>query len=749
MLVAGVVLAAEDERPLAGATVELRGWPRSDLDVAAFRGRLQWDDPPSVVSGGDGRFAFALQPLPPLGWDLVARAPGRAARHARFRALDEKEPQLTVRLVLPRAFPVRARAVDADGHPAQGAVLTLPATAAPATPGGSAAAPRAVSDAGGNLLFEDVAAGEHRVAAALESPWRVAHGSLLALSADGEVTGERILVERIADRVEGRLVDDRGAVLAGVALAAKSGSFELGRARSDAQGRFVLARHARPRLGGPPVHLETADNVELAPAPVWNAPPRDYVAARAGSIDLLVIDGDERPVERFAVQWLGGGKPARVGSLGGHHPRGRVDLGATPAGRTWIDVIPGGMVPGGDELGRAGVVAIDVAPAARQAVTVRVVPPVRRVVRVADGAGEPVARAEVTVLVAAPSAREQNVTFPQGRRVGAAGELRPWQLASSKTTHEARAVFWLPVGLRDYEIRVVQEGMLPARVPYVLDPTLPDAVIDVVLHAGSTVRGRIVPGDFAVHARRLGVRDGPLQVQAVRTLAEGEAQLFAWPTAEVASDGTFTLRGLARGRHELRVGVFAGFANIGVAVPPPLDVDGTSTVEYDLDLHAFLPGSLAGTLLVDGRPATGAKVQAHAQPWFGTPPQTTDGEGGFVFDALLPGVVRIATEQGIDPEPIEIRAGQRSERTFHLQGRPLRLRVLGPDGAPVGAASFTVRFTDGMYLGPWQSNDEGHIDVAHAPFAALHVSTTFPPHFTADLTVSPDTPTHRLDLPLR
>ncbi len=365
-LVTGVVLAAEDSRPLAGAEVSLCGWPRSDAEVAAYRRPLRWNDPPAQVTGPDGRFAFAFAtaPLPPLGWDLFVRAPQRATGHRRWRQLDADRAEAACEIKMAREFSVRAGTVTERGEPAANACVELSTEVAPSKPGGRNVHVRAVSDAGGNLDFAALPVGEHTAITSNAGAWRIVGWTKLVVASDGSVQGGRIVVTALDAKIEGRVVDDTGSAQAGVEVIATTVDLRLGghlgKATTGAEGRFMVWRH-RDAEPGAALRLMLADETALAPAPSWNAPARDYVAPRRGSVQLRVVDAAGEPVQRFAVEWLGGNKPARVGSIGGHHSRGETDLGACAAGMTFLDVLPGGQ-----DLGRAGIVGIDVAPASAQ-----------------------------------------------------------------------------------------------------------------------------------------------------------------------------------------------------------------------------------------------------------------------------------------------------------------------------------------------------------------------------------------------
>jgi hypothetical protein len=661
--------------------VTLQGWPSSDAAVAAYRRPLRWQDPAPLTTGDDGRFAFSPKPLPPLGWDLFVRAPGRAAAHRRWWKLAADRAEKPCEIKLLREFAVRAAAVTAEGAPAAGATVQLSVQLAPDKAGQSTRYVRAISDAGGNLDFPPLPVGSHRVSNWLEGAWRVVGRPVLQLGAHGNASGTRIVVAAQEATITGRVLDDAGTVLPGVELRASTGDWEsggdLGKAITDAAGRFVLGRHRDPP--GAPVQLVLGDGSVLSPAPTWNAPARDFVAKRAGHVRLRVLDAQDNPVQRYAVEWVGGHKPARVGSIGGHHVGGEADLGACAAGTCYLDVLPGG-----DDLGRAGLVTIEVAPASTHTAVVKLTPPVRRTVRVATSAGEPVTGAGVVFVVVPPdmpvSDIEKKVTM--ARQPGG-GAQQAWTLVQTKTNHEAQATVTLPVGLTRYALVVHAEHLVRAQSIYDLDVTKPHELIDVVLTAGATLRGRVLPADFAQHAARL------LRVDAGQLVVEARSLLRPHDNRQGALRGdAFELRGLAPGTYELALGR-SFWANVPLA-RQHVEVHGDGTRDEVLDLRRLVPATLKGRVVAGGQPAAHAKVRVFGPHWSLPGDVTTDDAGHFTCEAVLPGLLWVRAEKvGMDPEPIEATPGGVHERTFHVAGASVTLR-LQRGGVPVRDGMFTL-----------------------------------------------------------
>jgi hypothetical protein len=700
-LLAGRVVAAEDGRPLAGVEVEVRGWPASDARVAAWARPLRWQDPPAQRTDAAGHFAFAFEPLPPLGYDLVARAPNRAPGWFRWHELpvDRAQPPLTVRLAL--LAPLRLRAQTRDGRPAAGVSVQLDCSRPPAGPGARAAKIEAVSDATGWLDFGAVPAGTIAVLdGTAGGPWSVIAAQRVRLGLQGRSEPDVVLVRALEHKIEGRVVDDTGAVIAGGAVSVQVEGVVLGRGAIEAGGQFVVHRRRSATSAAAP-YLVLEPSTRLGPDAAWNAPPRDFVARRPGRIELAVADAGGRAVERFSVRQLRSGLPIeRLRGLGGHHPGGCVDLGECPAGELCIEVEPGGVA-----FGRSGMLRIAVEPASAQRVSVRVAPPRRQRVRVRDADGQPVVRARVAVWILPEGVREprRGVDVPTWRKIVEGKEAQAWELASEEAGTDGRAELLVPIGYPAFAVVVDAKGYMPASLRVDGATLGDDTEIDVDLQRGATVRGRVLPGDWTELMRALfDGRAGVAEVQAAPVDPVTDWRQ-SWASTALGGDGSFSMTGLAPGRYRLglRLSRDADWFGGGVYLPPDptrrpeVEVRGDATIDCAVDLREWLPGTLTLMVKADGQVAANTLVTLGLEQLWPPTKRQTDAHGRVEFSAVPPGRAVVRVGSALDPEPIELAAGARLERDVAVVSRRLRVIPLGVDGERLLGGAVIVK-----WLGP-------------------------------------------------
>src|SRR5688500_13425634 len=112
--------------PLAGVAVELGAHVNEEALFHWLRDHPTPDvTPVTLVTGADGRFEFAAQPLPPVSYELAFRARDRVVMEARwYEGADGRDHELGD-VVVARGVTVTGRVVDRAGAPQAGVALEL------------------------------------------------------------------------------------------------------------------------------------------------------------------------------------------------------------------------------------------------------------------------------------------------------------------------------------------------------------------------------------------------------------------------------------------------------------------------------------------------------------------------------------------------------------------------------------------------------------------------------------------------
>ena len=239
----GQVLDASG-KPVDGASVEV-SWTQADGRNRALMTRRS-------SAGADGR--FVVSPVP-LGCELEVTAKGHETETPglqRVRVEAKKEPNEPIVLRLPstRGLLTGGRVRTADGHSVSGASVRV--WALERTPSGAIADLRLVrfgrtdelrTDGEGVFSFpQPLRTGcEYRVVASAEDLAAARTGWLSSGRVDSSGFPDLVL-ERTQSKqvVQGRVLDDQGRGVEGVALRTSQDGLCCRRATSDAQGRFQL-----------------------------------------------------------------------------------------------------------------------------------------------------------------------------------------------------------------------------------------------------------------------------------------------------------------------------------------------------------------------------------------------------------------------------------------------------------------------------------------------------------------------------
>ncbi|MBK9386213.1 MAG: hypothetical protein IPN34_15480 [Planctomycetes bacterium] len=558
----GVVVAAEDRRPLTG--VELRHrHPGQPLGVLL------------ATTDAEGRFRCALDASrnAPGRVVLVLSAPRRRSLVQVVEALGPAERRELGILELAVGAELAGKIVDPSGAPIAGAVL-------------NAVGEYATSDANGRFAFAFGMPfgklGLHAMA-----------GGFCNLAREHELPlrEELVLVLERARSIEGYVLDEARKPIEGVVLYADASTTPRF-ATSDAAGRFSLFD---------PLGQETATHLHVQPGitelwrskdPIpWGA--RDVVVElrRTLGLEIEVVDAETgSPIERYGVHFLPRTSRPQKGSLRemGLHEGGKLRLARVERGemRLWIVPEEPRWMPHERQevlIGENG------APPQRLALERRP----RVGVQIIDDAGAPVGGAEVELLrspldrplhpldvsvlddagllrsmIARPAILDQATSDATGQAELHSVLDRP-QMAPPKSG--------LPPEVHpQLFVRAAKTGFAPtiAELPFASG----EPKLRVVLARAAALRGRIEPARALELEPKLWLApQGVMFSEAERVREEARLALDA--------EGRFSAEGLAPGA----VAVRARFGTRWIAQPlAQIELQSGAVEEVVLDLSAYL-----------------------------------------------------------------------------------------------------------------------------------------------------------------
>jgi protocatechuate 3,4-dioxygenase beta subunit len=642
-------------RPVVGADVSVLPATTPGLETPAG-----WRPAPvTVKTGADGSALLAVAPASSLR--LTVAAAGFPLR--RQEVAPTAAPEIGVRLAsgVPRTIEART----GDGKPAQGVALT--------TTDGQ---PLGVTDAAGHLIVT-TAAGETLALRLQAADGRWARG---ALKPTGGGAGKPVpFVLAAPEEIHGQVVDRQTRKpLVGALVWVEDRPATL--TRTDAAGRYAL------RLpGGGEVRVRAAAAGYLAEQAVSSpaATPRGsrqapaLALAPAAALQGLVVDTGGKPLAGVELRAASTARRASDVELRTRtRTPGAFRLSGLKSGDSYrLIALHEGFVPFR--------LTVPAPAAGTPPAPLRIVLDRGRAAagRVVDGAGKPVAGAEVRLLPAASDdpriARETTMRA----LTDAAGAFRIDRLSPGAFDLRARAQGFAPT--------LVRRVSLPAGAAAADLGTL-------VLERGATLDGRVVDGAGNPLAGATVQLTPPSGLSVWDLPLEGEPGGWEQVTA---SDGAFSFAGLppAGATVTLRA-LHPGFTTrilSGVAVPAP------EPVLLRLEVAASLSGTVADE---SGEPVAGANVLiSEVSPDAGGAPGTRSrprsvgaavsaADGHFTVDGLTPGrfsllaaaagylnaaVDGLALPDGGDLAGVDV---------VLRQGATVQGTVFAPDGTPASAA---------------------------------------------------------------
>jgi hypothetical protein len=603
-------VVAADAKPIAGATVELRG---ADVQLAQ--------------TGPDGAAKFAA--VVPGGYTVVAFAAGMAKVSRQVRVAKTEH----VRLVLAGGAPVSGRGGDDAAAPVSGAKVLAVALGLPL----DARRDAATSGADGSFTFDLLAAGSLRfvandaVHASGTSELVVLDGAtakhdVLIVMAAGAIVRGRV-VDTAKQPVEGARVEIAGAPPRERGRGGRGGPGGFGGPRrgetrqaiTDAKGEFTL--QGLPR--GPLVATAQSDKGAASPktldATKGDVGDVELVIDRTEAIAGIVVDDTGQPIEGAQVRadpkdfargdpgaWLGrGDRSARTDTAGAFR------IGGLESGAYTLRASRNQPVFGG----RRGRGTADGVEAQTGTDSVRIVLPaegsVTGKVAMADGSAPPVYAIIVgSVQQSFPIATFMLDALPPG-------DYTLTVRGPSFETHEQNVTI-----NPGQAVDVGTISLTPGR-----------GISGVVMSGGQPVNGATVYGGKQILGNGT-TNDSPAG-DAAGAFGAGVK------TDTTGSDGTFALSGFGDGDVTVVAELAAGGRSPAVRVQEG-DPNANNLV---LVLQPF--GALSGTLHQDTSVAAGVNVSAQSTTSPGAVNIVRSGaDGVYRFDQLAPDTYKVSATLG-------------------------------------------------------------------------------------------------------
>jgi RNA polymerase sigma-70 factor (ECF subfamily) len=682
--------------PLAGCVAQLSGQAASAERMEAWlrdHEPPQWCDPPPVTTGVDGVFALRFAPPAPFAFALQVHSEQHGAIEARWPQLAANAIADLGDVAMGVGAHIAGRVVDGTGLAVANALVVVNRVdrrrSAAARHGQfDPASGSARTDAHGEFVLPaPLLPGDY----AIESKSATQREPLVVRLEAGRDQRDLVVV---VDRPElttirGRVVDETGLPVAEASV--RGEPRPRGRSwTTDRDGAFELripcaeAADTVDVVAESPLHEGRA----IAKAVAWGRSDIVLTLRNAARLELRVGDAEGRPVEQFTVRLLSrdypGSDDARVRARG-PFASGVAVVPGVRKGR-WIAVLE---FPSSARLATAVVpFAVDPTPLAPLQVTAHRTGELTALV--VDETGLPVAGARIVVCHAVDAALDENTwlvtleTF--GRGMGPPKAI----IVSEATTDVAgRASLSGPIGGR---LAVALPG--GAHVPaFMKDVRLDDAVpLTIAVVRGARLRARVRTADELDALRQLcGITDGTIDAKRRPTLMLRAADGRTVPSMNavmpreaggrgaMSDDGSFELGGLVRERFAMTLLYWpprGGFEEL-----PLGDVDLTTASEREvaLDLSALVPGTLGGSLTVNGKPAPLRSLRFEGPGKIET---ETDGSGRFEA-TLRAGVYRVfaamsASSHAFVPvaEGVTVRAKNVTALPLDVQTGRLRLRLV-------------------------------------------------------------------------
>jgi RNA polymerase sigma-70 factor (ECF subfamily) len=695
---------------IAACAVQLSGWMARSPSSGEWV--LEHGDAPieiATTSANDGRFEISFVPPTSYNFSMTVQSEGRARYRVDLNDLGAGVERNLGDIVMRAGALVRGRIVDVVGQPVEAWIDAVPAERA-------VPVDRATTTAGvmsrpdGTFAFT-TSLPSGRYSFQVSGGCTVQSPAPLELLANAPVTETRVVVAfPDVPTITGIVADGAGQPVCGASVTWSRGGQPVGGGYSKRDGTFTLRCTAGdPKL---PVRL-TAGQYGYEPAQHGGDVPwgtRDVRIRMARGVDLTVLvrDASGQPLAGCTVrvlppdtqQWQAGVVKARTGADGvaafDRLVRGEYVVVAQFATAR-------GLPPRIERVTLAGApVQLDLRIGTQPSRTLRV----QRV----DGTPVGGTRVQLCELL--------GTSFGAGRQVLAPGSwfdlgssaLPILALEDAFTGADGKLLLSGPGG-RELGLRVLGPGHVAVERSDVRLDVPGDLVVTVA--AGARVHGRIEPAAAVDELRRLASsrpaaaflasRHPAIRLRTGGTFVpRGTAPPEERERFLVADDGTFDVAELPAGTAQVELTYVVKGRSMettrSVVLGTRLLRDGES-IEIVADLTELLPGTIQGSVLLNGEPWPRAVLVVESTHGVGPDGKDVKDELIVETDAMgrlelsgRPGRYRMrrAEDSVFASTVIELRRGDVVPATFEFATGELSIRLLQPDGSPAQGVGLCV-----------------------------------------------------------
>ncbi|MHC5062939.1 MAG: hypothetical protein ACYTG5_03065 [Planctomycetota bacterium] len=771
----GRLLRAEDGEPLVGARVLISA-------IAPEDGANLWEDQPAQFSGEDGSFEVTYPLHDGHRYEFSIRCEGRAWLGARFTAGQLPTDQNFGDVRVPAGIKVSGRVIDEVGNGLPGYAVNLsrmPLVAGGAPPRGDetwslprplrvALSYRAHGGAQGSFEF---------VYPFPPGSWLVnrvrGRGFVGPLEPVELLAGEDAKVievvwagDRLRNAILGTIVDEAGQPVPAARVSAYGGGV-LARGQTWADGSFVLSPELELGESAPAGEVFVMADFENFEYESLNQEGPFHWGDRGvtlqtrrnvmGGLELQVFSADSgMPVERYSVRHFKDIRGTRGGQTGdqsirhlGHHDDGVLALPRLRRGKHLLSVFP-------VDADHMSVIDQPVEIAANQTERLRIElrKGVLLKVSVRYSDGRPVAGSLVELLRrsdydSAPKIDVGSLAVPpEEMYVLASGPSIAWQLATARSDPEGVAELRALPSPEPYVLRLMGPGHEPMVYGEVMVDEQ-DRSLDVIVHAGATLEGLIMPPEFVaqfvledgeVKPGPVGSFHGPLTISLTEVADDPRRLPGVGNVWFVSDDGRFELPNLPagtwrvsiQGRRQARSG-----STTSTGFPPAATVELRSGVTTRIQINArdFEPGAIRGLITRDGEPLKNAEIvlwRAHLDGSGGLRRSglisgvRTDDQGRFMQTGLAPAhyLVELRAERQtlVLTDWFKLPPGQELSQVIEIVNPRVRLRLTGKGGSvPLAGAALLLDQVDGRGSVYEVTDDSGWVEIDPAPTGELSV----------------------------
>ncbi|MEQ1632724.1 MAG: hypothetical protein ABL997_10155 [Planctomycetota bacterium] len=696
----------EHGTPLAGCTATMRGFRANAQRMDAWRkdhaAEPEWEDPPEFTTSADGVFAFTFLPPPPFQFALDLSQRGRGNMSGRWSTLAEGSIEDVGDVAMLPGVHVRGRVVDEQGTPQAKEQVTL--QRARAGRPGADVEPRwdtvEGSAADGTFSMNHwLLPGEYSIRTAnadVQTPKAVK----LTVERSEEVLEVVVRARAIHPSITGRVVDETGSPVRGIKVEDRSAE---GRASTSSRrdGTFDLRQHGTSTAKHAALVL-VSDTHEVDPTPrevAWSSSDVEFRVRRAPSFTLRVTDAAGAPLDMYLVRliprnrsrWSSRDNEARAWGV---HEDGTVVVPGLARGDWLLMVEPptdrGLCIAFLEFTQRGDPTRLDL----------QIEPLLRRTLRVlaADGpvAGTRIRLCDTFGQTLTDARPEMNLE----QWLASAGQRNALSVFEGTTDAEGRLVLQGPRG-RELSLSVLG----PGHVPLQQAPVRLDVAEELVVHIdrGATLTGKVVPPEALEHLKRMaGGGPGtpfPARYAPTLSLTNDRGEVFPKDRSStegkqdfrIAADGTFRVEGLPPGTWRVQVNYWIVRENGAGGGAHPTEVVTlveSAATTLELDLTAFVPGEVEGSVHWNGQPFANSTLHLDGQRM--SYDVTTDASGRFRVHPL-PGTYEAVIQKKLEglewselvcTTPVHATRGQRTTIGLVFESGTLQAKVLDTKGDP-------------------------------------------------------------------